>query len=203
MKILTALPLLAALAAAAPLAAHADDDGIDPAKAKAFDSRVFAGLISNKAFACFVRRYDASHLAQHKKQKVTAIKLLVTAENHAAEPTSYAYKAGFQLRGRSGNFDGGSSCGHETDEDGKNEIRFTCDIACGGGGLDIAMSKDDKSAIVHLEIIGVRDRKHPKRDELTLEGGADDKMFRVDRVDNSECAELLPGNKELASLQRK
>ena len=203
MKLLTALPLLAALAAAAPLAAHADDDGIDPAKAKAFDSRVFAGPVGNKAFACFVRRYDASHLAQHRKQKVTAIKLLVTAENHAGEPTSYAYKAGFQLRDRSGNFDGGSSCGHETDEDGKNEIRFTCDIACGGGGLDIAMSTDNKSAIVHLEIIGVRDRKHPKRDELTLEGGTDDKVFRVDRVDNAECAELLPGNKEFASLQRK
>jgi hypothetical protein len=203
MKILTALPLLAALAAAAPLAAHADDDGIDPAKTKAFDTRVFAGPIGNKAFACFVRHYDASHLAQHRKQKVTAIQLLVTAENHAGEPTSYAYKAGFQLRDRSGNFDGGSSCGHETDEDSKNEIRFTCDIACGGGGLDIAMSTDNKSAIVHLEIIGVRDRKHPKRDELTLEGGTDDKVFRVDRVDNSECAELLPGNKELASLQRK
>src|ERR1700754_425771 len=122
MKILTALPLLAALAAAFPLAAHADEDGIDPAKAKAFDNSVFAGPIGDKAFACFVRRYDASHLAQHRKQKVTAMKLLVTAENRKGEPTSYAYKAGFQLRGRSGNFDGGSSCGHMVDEDGNKEI---------------------------------------------------------------------------------
>jgi hypothetical protein len=202
MKILTALPLLAALVAAAPLAAHAED-GIDPAKAKAFDDSVFAGPVGNKAFACFVRHYDASHMARHKKQKVTAIKLLVTAENHAGEPTSYAYKAGFQLRGKSGNFDGGSTCGHESDEDGKDEIHFTCDIACGGGGLNIAMAKDNKSAIVHLEIIAVQDRKHPKRDGLTIEGGTDDKDFRVDRVDNAECAELLPGKKELASLQHK
>jgi hypothetical protein len=203
MKILTALPLLAAVAAASPLAAHAEDDGIDPAKAKAFDNRVFAGPIGEKAFACFVRRYDAGHLAQHPKQKVTAIKLLVTAENRPGEPTSYAYKAGFQLRNRAGNFDGGSSCGHMVDEDGDKDNRFTCDVECGGGGLDIEMSKDNKSAIVHLEVIGVWDRKHPKRDAVTLEGGADDKVFRVDRVDDSECAELIADHKELASLQRK
>jgi hypothetical protein len=35
-----------------------------------------------------------------------------------------------------------------------------------------------------------------------LEGGADDKVFRLDRVDASECAELT-GHKEVASLQRK
>jgi hypothetical protein len=199
-KILTALPLLAALVAAAPLA-HADDDGLDPAKAKAFDARVFGGPVGNQAFACFVRRYDASHLAQHRRQKVTAVKLLISAENHAGEPTSYAYKAGFQFRNRSGNFDAGSGCGRI--EDGDKQIHFTCDGDCGGGGIDMAMSKDGKSMIVHLEVIPIWDRKHPKRDEQTLEAGADDKLFRLDRVDNSECAELLPGNKELAALQRK
>jgi hypothetical protein len=203
MKILTALPILAALAATSPLPAHADDDGIDPAKASAFDTRVFAGPIGNKASACFVRHYDASHLAQHPKQKVRAMKLLVTAENRADEPTSYAYKVGFQFRNRPGNFDGGSSCGHMTDEDGNKEIRFICDINCGGGGLDIALSKDKKSAIVHLEVIGIWDRKHPDRDEDMLQGSGDDKVFRVDRVDNSECAELLTDHKELASLQSK
>jgi hypothetical protein len=203
MKILTALPLVAALATASPLPAHAQDDSIDPAKAKAFDTRVFAGPIGNKAFACFVRRYDASHLAQHPKQKVRAMKLLVTAENRADEPTSYAYKVGFQFRNRPGNFDGGSSCGHMIDEDGKQDIRFTCDINCGGGGLDIAMSNDNKSAIVHLDVIGIWDRKHPDREAETFAGAAGDKVFRVDRVDNGECAELFTDHKELASLQRK
>ena len=200
MKILTALPLLAALVAAAPLA-HAEDDGIDPAKSKAFDARVFAGPIGDKASACFVRHYDASHLAQHRKQKVSTMKLLVTAESHAGEPTSYAYQAGFLLRNRPGNFDAGSGCGRI--EDGAKAIHFTCDGDCGGVGLDIAMSKDDKSVVVHLQSIPIWDRKHPDGDAQTLEGGADDKVFRLDRVDNAECAELLPGNKELAALQRK
>jgi len=200
MKILTALPLLAALVAAAPFA-HAEGDGIDPAKSRAFDARVFVGPIGEKASACFVRRYDASHLAQHRKQKVSTMKLLVTAENHAGEPTSYAYKAGFQLRNRPGNFDAGSGCGRI--EDGAKEIHFNCDEDCGGVGLDIAMSKDSKSVIVHLESIPIWDRKHPDGEAQTLEAGADDKVFRLDRVDNAECAELLRGNKELASLQRK
>jgi hypothetical protein len=203
MKILTVLPLVMALAAASPLPAHAEDDGIDPAKAKAFDTRVFAGPIGNKAFACFVRRYDAGYLAQHPKQKVRAMKLLLTAENRADEPTSYAYKVGLQFRNRPGNFDGGSSCGHMIDEDGNKDIRFTCDVACGGGGLDIAMSQDNKSAIAHLEVIAIWDRKHPDREAESLDGGVDDKVFRVDRVDNGECAELLTDHKELASLQRK
>src|ERR1700754_3363939 len=116
MKILTALPLVAALAAALPLPAHAENDNISPPKAKAFDARVFAGPVGTKASACFVRRYDASHLAQHPKQKVGAIKLLITAENRAGEPTAYAYKAGFQFKKRPGNFDGGSSCSHMVEE---------------------------------------------------------------------------------------
>jgi hypothetical protein len=199
---LTALPLVATLAAAA-LPAHAEDDGIDPAKAQAFDTRVFAGPIGNKAFACFVRRYDASHLAHHSKQKIRAVKLLLTAENRADEPTSYAYKVGLQFRNRPGDFDGGSSCGHMIDEDGKKDIRFTCDAACGGSGLEIAMSQDNKSAIMHLDMIAIWDRKHPDGDAEALDGGTDDKVFRVDRADNGECAELLAEHKELASLQRK
>jgi len=201
MKILSALTVVAALAAA-PFAAHAEDDGIDPAKATAFDKRMFAGPVGEKASACFVRRYDARHLAQHPKQKVAAMKLLVTAEKAQAEPTSYAYHIGVQYRDRPGDFDGGSSCSHLIDEDGK-QIRFSCDVDCGGGGLEIALSKDNKSAIVHLEVIAVWDRKHPDGDTESLEGGADDKAFRLDRIDNKECDELLTEKKELASLQQK
>lgn len=202
MKILAALPLVAVLAAAAPLAAHAEDDGMDPARTRAFDAQVFGGPIGEKASACFARRYDKSHLAQHRKQKVSAMKLLLTAENRPNEPTGYAYKVGVRFRNKPGNFDGGSSCGHMEGEDGDKEIRFTCDVECGGGGLDVAMSKDNTSAIVHLEVIGVWDRKHPDGDTITLEGGGDDKVFRLDRVDTAECAELA-GDKEVASLPRK
>ena len=63
--------------------------------------------------------------------------------------------------------------------------------------------KDDKSAIVELERVRMWDRKKP--DEMgdnDLEAGADDKMFRVDRADLSECAELVTDRQELAALRK-
>src|SRR5262249_54099855 len=155
----------------------------------------------DKASACFVRRYDASHLAQHSKQKVSAMTLLLTAENQPNEPTAYAYKVGVQFRNKPGNFDGGSSCGHVVGEDGKTVIGFVCETGCGASGIEIAISRNSKTAIVHLDSIGVWDRKHPDGDTITLESGADDKTFRLDRVDISECTELMDGPKEVASLQ--
>jgi len=199
MKILAVLPLLAALAV--PLAAHAEDDA-SAARTKAFDAKVFGGPIGDKAFACFERRYDASHLAQHRKQKVSSMKLLLTADNQPNEPTAYAYKVGVQFRNKPGNFDGGSSCGHMVDEDGKTAIGFVCETGCGGSGIEIAISGNNKTAIVHLDAIGVWDRKNPDGDTITLESGADDNTFRLDRVDISECAELME-HQEVASLRRK
>ncbi len=208
MRFLTVLPLLAVLAAAAPLAAHAEDngqanlpdDGIDKAKAAAFDKRMFGGAIGDRASACFMRRYDAAHLKQHPKQTVSAMRLLVTAENKPGESTSFAYKVGVQFRNKPGDFDGGSFCGHYVDEDGNN-VRFSCDVECGGGGIEIALSKDNKAAIVHLEAIGIWDRKHPDGDGDSLQGGADDKVFRLERVDAGECSELI-GHQEVASAQQ-
>ena len=48
-------------------------EAVDKAKAATFDNRMFAGPLGQKTYACFVRRYDASHLAQHPKQKVSAM----------------------------------------------------------------------------------------------------------------------------------
>jgi hypothetical protein len=48
---------------------HAKEDSIDKAKADAFDVRMFAAPPGNKAYACFVRRYDPDHLVRHPKQK--------------------------------------------------------------------------------------------------------------------------------------
>jgi len=200
MKTLNALMVAAALAAT-PLAAHAEDDGMDPAKVAAFENRVFAGPVSEKASACFVRRYDARHLALHPRQKVAAMKLLVTVDKVATEPTSYGYRIGVQYRNKPGDFDGGSSCGLMVDENGKKEIRFSCDVDCGGGGIEVAISKDNKSMILHLEAIAVWDRKHPDGEAESLQGGKDDKVFRLDRVHPSQCAELLTDNKTVASLQ--
>jgi hypothetical protein len=62
-----------ALAAAAALVSLASvghaQDGIDKTKAAAFDSKMFAGPISQKTYACFVRRYDAGAASEAKGRR--------------------------------------------------------------------------------------------------------------------------------------
>ena len=165
---------------------------------------MFGGPLSQKTHACFVRRYDASHLAQHSKQKVIAMKLLVTAEDAPEDRTfDYSFRLGFKYRHRAGNFDSSGYCSHIVAENAGGEIRLGCGVDCEGGGIEVAM-KDDKSALIRLERIRIWERNKPD-DEASndLVAGADDKIFRVDRSDLHECSELVTDRKELAALRHK
>jgi hypothetical protein len=193
-----------AAAIASVVGAHAchAQEGVD--KATAFDAQMFGGPLGHKTNACFVRRYDASHLAQHPKQKVSAMKLLVTAENVPEDKTvNYSFRLGFKYRHRAGNFDSSGYCNHIVAENTGGEIRFGCGVDCEGGGIEVAM-KDDKSALIRLERIRIWERNKPDDDASNdLVAGADDKIFRVDRADLHECSELVTDRKELAALRHK
>jgi hypothetical protein len=184
-------------------ACHAQE-GVDKAKAATFDNRMFGGPLSQKTYACFVRRYDASHLAQHPKQKVSAMKLLVTAEDAPEDKTvNYSFRLGFKYRHRAGNFDSSGYCSHIVAENAGGEIRLGCGVDCEGGGIEVAM-KDDKSALIRLERIRIWERNKPDDDASNdLVAGADDNIFRVDRSDLHECSELVTDRKELAALRHK
>ncbi|OCK60757.1 hypothetical protein [Bradyrhizobium sp. LMTR 3] len=184
-------------------ASHAQD-GVDKAKASAFDARMFGGPLTQKTYACFVRRYDANHLTQHPKQKAGAMKLLVTAEDAPEDKTvNYSFRLGFKYRHRAGNFDSSGYCNHIVAENTGGEIRLGCSIDCEGGGIEVAM-KDDRSALIRLERIRIWERNKADDDASNdLIAGADDKIFRVDRADLRECAELVTDRKELAALRRK
>ena len=188
------------------VAAHScqAQEAVDKAKATAFDGRMFAGPLSQKTYACFVRRYDASHLALHPKQKVSAMKLLVTAEDAPEDKTvNYSFRLGFKYRHRAGNFDSSGFCSHIVAENSGGEIRLGCGVDCEGGGIEVAM-KDDKSALIRLERIRIWERNKPDDDASNdLVAGADDKIFRVDRADLHECSDLVTDRKELAALRHK
>ena len=179
-------------------------ESVDKAKAAAFDGRMFGRPLSQKTYACFVRRYDASHLAQHPKQKVSAMKLLVTAEGASEDKViNYSFRLGFKYRHRAGNFDSSGFCNHVVAENSGGEIRLGCGVDCEGGGIGVAM-KDDRSALIRLTRIRIWERNKPDDDaSKDLVGGADDKIFRVDRADLHECSELVTDRKELAALRRK
>jgi hypothetical protein len=203
-------PIFIALTLAALTApVHAEDvDDIreaNQAEAETFNARMFAGQPGNKTYACFVRRYDADHLARHPKQKVASMKLLVDAEyDKEDKQLHYSFRLGFRYRHRSGDFDSSGSCHHVVQTKNGNEVRLGCGVDCEGGGIETALSKDDKSAVVRLERVRVWQNNKPDDDaEQSLVAGADDKIFRLDRTDNADCASLVTDRKELAALRHK
>lgn len=202
---LVAAVFLAALGGAAH-AEEADDirEAIK-AEAETFNARMYAGEPGNKAYACFVRRYDAEHLAHHPKQKVASMKLLISAEMDTEDKQFHnSFRLGFRYHHRSGDFDSSGSCHHAVFTKDGTEIRLGCGVDCEGGGIGVALSKDDKSAIVRLARVRVWQNNKPDDDaELSLVAGADDGIFRLDRTDNKECASLVTDRKELAALRHK
>ncbi|MCA1526994.1 MULTISPECIES: hypothetical protein [Bradyrhizobium] len=210
MKLALVLPLVLPLALAALTGAARADDGDDireasKAEAETFNTRMYAKPPGDKAYACFVRRYDADHLARHPKQKVAAMKLLISAEfDKEDKELHHSFRLGFRYRHRSGDFDSSGSCNHAVFTRSGDEVRLGCGVDCDGGGIGVALSKDDKSAIVRLERVRVWQNNKPDDDaEHSLTAGADDKIFRLDRADNRECASLVTDRKELAALRHK
>jgi len=202
---LFATVFLAALGGAA-YGEEADDiREASKAEAETFNARMYAGALGSKAYACFVRRYDAEHLARHPKQKVASMKLLISAELDTEDKQLHnAFRLGFRYRHRSGDFDSSGSCHHAVFTKDGTEIRLGCGVDCEGGGIGVALSKDDKSAIVRLARVRVWQNNKPDEDaELSLVAGADDGIFRLDRTDNKECASLVTDRKELAALRHK
>jgi hypothetical protein len=200
MTIVTAVMLAASAAVG-----HTQNSGVNTEKAAAFDARLFAGTVGDKTYACFLRHYDADHLARHPKQKVSAMQLLVTAEIPPDEKTlSYSFRRGVKYRDRGGDFDSSGYCNHAVAENTGKETRFDCGVDCEGGGINVALSKDDKSAVIRLERFTIWQRNKPD-DEAgdALLAGADDKIFRLDRADMRDCASLVIDRKALAAIRHK
>ncbi|MCP3402514.1 hypothetical protein [Bradyrhizobium sp. CCGB20] len=205
MKLAVILPLALVAFIGVARAEEADDiREASKAEAETFNARMYAGPPGSKAYACFVRRYDAAHLARHPKQKVASMKLLVSGETYEADMQLHnSFRIGFQYRHRTGDFDSSGSCHHTVLTKDGSEVRLGCGVDCEGGGLGIALSKDDKSAIVRLESIRVWLHKATEADDQALVAGSDDGIFRLERTDNSECAALAYDRKELAVLRHK
>lgn len=198
-----------ALSLASTIAAARSDDEreVTPAEKTQFDKRMFGKAPDPKShtFACFVRRYDAAHMAQHPHQKVTSMKLLFTSElMEGNTELERNFRLGVTFRSKRGNYDSSGSCSffHPEDAKDKTEIRYGCGVDCDGGGINIAMNKDDASVLVRLERVRIWQNNKPDDeagDELV--SGKDDAIFRLDRVPVEECRSLVTDRKELAALR--
>jgi hypothetical protein len=202
--------VMAAAAGFTPNPAVADDS-----PDIAFSKRMFGGSAPQpKGYACFVRRYDAAHMAQHPLQKVTVMKLLITAEMVPDDKVlEYSFRLGVNFRDRPGDFDSSGDCGHaavtKVPDNAETEIPAGVDIACAvdcdGGGVTVSLANKDASLIVKpLDRIRIWKGKNFDETATTaLNAGADDKVFRLDRTKLDECAPLVADRKELAAMRHK
>jgi len=177
------------LLAFAVCAARAKDD------TEGFARRLLAvKSVEQKTYACFMRSYDASHLARHARQKVGTMKLLVAAERLPEDSAlSYSFRLGVKLRNHKGDFVSNGDCGHaEVLKLKRAGVRISCGGDCGGGGMAIGLAPDDKSLVVKLDEIAIwrADKPDDESAQMELRGGADDRVFRLDRVSNEICAPL-------------
>ena len=188
-------------------AASAQEEGkLDPAQDAAYTQRVFAAVTGkDKTYACFTRVYDPVHLAAHPKQKVSAMKLLVTSEQSEEDATqqNVSFRLGLTYRTRRGAFDSSGNCGHASiTEETKGQPRIHCSVDCDGGGISFGMTPDNKSAMLYVERVRIwRDGAPDEEESKSLVGGADDKVFRLDRIRLEDCASLVEDRKELAAMR--
>jgi hypothetical protein len=204
------LPILLSACFAVLAAASAGARAADATHPEDFAKRLFAAAsVDHKTFACFVRRYDASHLAQHPRQKVAAMKLLVTVDRLPEdEELHYGFRLGVKLRKQSEGLETSGDCGHPAAEVAGESLHIHCSVDCDGGGIEASLADSDKSVLVKLDAIrlfpaGQTADADPRDDEVMLEGGADDRAFRLDRVDIGACKSLAADAEELAAMQRK
>lgn len=180
-----------------------------------FAKKLFvSGVTANdKSYACFVRHYDAAHLARHPQQKVTVMKLLITGEGKPADAeemkekgplTNYSFRLGLRFRHRGGNFDSSGACGHpRAAEETPDKLQLFCGVDCDGGGISIEMANNDKSTLIRLTRIRIWQNNKPDDESIDLSGGADDRVFRLDRAKLEECRALITDREELAAIRRK
>jgi hypothetical protein len=173
-----------------------------------FVTRVFGSTVdpAKKTYACFTRAYDPEHLAEHPQQKVSGMKLLLTAEQDTEEhEMNYSFRLGVKYRSKSGNYDSSGDCGHGKFVDvHSNEASFGCGVDCDGGGINILMTNADKSVMVKLERIRIwKNQNYDEDAAQDLVAGADDKSFRLDRTTLQDCESLVTDRKELAAMRHK
>ena len=178
--------------------------GQEPKEDEAFQQRLFGRAVDGgQIHACFSRVYDAAHLAQHPRQNVRTMLLLVRADSGADQPR-YALRLGVTFRKSGAHFDSAGDCGsiHDTSDVGGAASVAHCGVDCDGGSIDVAI-KDAKSVLVSIPYGARIWRANSENDsDQAKRFGADDKVFRLDKVGLTECLRLADDSKEKASMRR-
>jgi len=145
------------------------------------------------AKACYTRRYDGRHLAEHPKQRVTALTFLMrvvgidmsAGGDWVLDPNGKYDRVNYQfamsVTRRAGKPLAASGYCPEEGAD------VSCIRECDGGGVMVEKAAD--ALLIRLDefgiLMGACDEKG-----TWLKAGADDKSFRVEKVAVEQCAAL-------------
>jgi hypothetical protein len=199
-KVLPAAVAAAFVLAGANLSARAQESKDD----EAFQQHLFGRVADGgQIHACFSRVYDAPHLAQHPRQNVRTMLLLVRANSESDQP-KYELRLGVTFRKSGTHFESAGDCGsiHDTSDVGGSAAAAHCGVDCDGGSIDVAI-KDAKSVLVSIPYGARIWRAHSDNDsDQAKRFGADDKAFRLDKTALTECLRLADDAKEKASMRR-
>ncbi len=181
-----------------------------PGWAESTQDAAFAALVLGKpagkgpASVCFARVYDASHLAQHPKQNVRAMTMLLTTRLEDDGNRGYDLRIGVKFRVSGQTFETQGSCGsiHVEGEPASGAAVAHCGVDCDGGAMDVALKNANSTLVTIPE--GARLWAAGTEVDLKPSGkrqfGADDKLFRLDRADMSQCLPLIGKSEDRKDL---
>jgi hypothetical protein len=198
--------LLAALTVAIAglnFGAHAAGSAAD----QAFQERLFGRALDAKpSHACFSRAYDPGHLAQHSKQNVRTMLLLVTGKAENGNDPSYQLGINVTFRKSGTHFESAGDCGalHDDGEAPAAGNVAHCGVDCDGGSIDVAI-KGEKSVLVSIPAGARLWRAGSNGDDsgnARRKFGADNKVFRLDKAALTQCLGLANDKEEKAMMRR-
>jgi hypothetical protein len=170
----------------------------------AFATQVFGKAPGDKPTSvCFSRVYDDTHLSTHPQQNVRTMHMIVTSRVEEGNRT-YELRLGVNFKNSKRKFETSGSCGstHGKGEDPKENGTVHCGVDCDGGGIDVAL-RDSKSLRVAIPA-GARLYRAGSNDGPPTNGrknfGSDDKLFRLDRANFSECLPMVHGAEDRKQL---
>lgn len=90
----------------------------------------FGEANADELLGCYVRNYDAAHLARHPNQLVTGAKLSVRNATTNEVHYKYEFSLQFWMRGRRDPLHTEGYCREE-------DKNYRCSVECDGGGVDV------------------------------------------------------------------
>jgi hypothetical protein len=131
---------------------------------------------------------------------------LLVKVNQQPDGTNYGVRMGVTFRKSGTHFESAGDCSsiHDRTEAGDKAGVAHCGVDCDGGSIDVAI-KDAKSVLVSIPDGARIWRAGSNGDDsgnARQRFGADDKVFRLDKVALTQCLRLADDNKEKAMLRR-